>query len=93
MHWLLLYNLSDDYFDRRGPFRASHLALLQGAHDRGELLMAGAVSEPYDLAVLVFTVEDTSIIERFVADDIYLHEGLVSSWSIRPWNVVVGGAS
>ncbi|MCU1346783.1 MAG: uncharacterized protein JWL70_3049 [Acidimicrobiia bacterium] len=93
MYWLLLYNLSDDYLDRRGPLRPAHLALIQGAHDRGELLMAGAVSDPFDLAVLVFTVQDTAIIERFVADDVYVHEGLVTSWTIRPWNVVVGGAS
>jgi hypothetical protein len=24
---------------------------------------------------------------------VYVHEGLVTSWAIRPWNVVVGGAS
>jgi len=93
MYWLLLYDLADDYLDRRGPLRATHLSLAQGAHDRGELLMAGAVSEPFDLAVLVFTVEDTSIIDQFVADDIYVREGLVKSWSNRPWNVVVGGTS
>ena len=91
VHWLLLYNLSADYIDRRGPLRAAHLAHVQGAHDRGEILMAGAVSEPFDLAVLVFTVDDTAIVEQFVADDVYVHEGLVTSWSIRPWNVVVGG--
>jgi uncharacterized protein YciI len=93
VHWLLLYELSDDYLERRGPLRAAHLELIRGAHERGELLIAGAVSDPADLAVLVFTVADKAIIERFVADDIYVHEGLVTGWKIRPWNVVAGGGA
>ncbi len=92
MYWLLLYELADDYLERRVPLRPAHLALVQGAHERGELLMAGAVSDPFDLAVLVFTVDDTSIINQFVANDPYVEQGLVTGWTIRPWNVMVGGA-
>ena len=31
-------------------------------------------------------------LERFAASDPYVLRGLVTSWSVRPWNVVVGGA-
>ena len=43
MHFLLFYDVADDYVGRRGPFRAEHLSLVQKAHDRGELVMAGAL--------------------------------------------------
>ena len=56
MHFLLLYDVVDDYVDRRGPFRAEHLSLIQKAHDRGELVMAGALADPADGAVLVFSL-------------------------------------
>jgi uncharacterized protein len=30
------------------------------------------------------------VVERFVAADPYVRHGLVSGWTIREWNVVVG---
>ena len=55
MHWLLLYELVDDYLERRTALRPEHLGLAEAAHERGELLMAGALADPADRAVLVFT--------------------------------------
>ena len=89
MYWLLLYDLVDDYLERREPFRPEHLALAEEAHDRGELALAGALVEPADMAVLVFTVDDISVVERFVERDPYDREGLVTTWKIRRWNVVI----
>jgi hypothetical protein len=43
------------------------------------------------MAVFVWKVEDTSVIDRFVAHDPYVGEGLVTAWRIRRWNVVIGG--
>lgn len=54
MHYQLTYELVDDYLSRREPFRAQHLALAQAATERGELVLAGALSDPADQAVLVF---------------------------------------
>jgi len=51
--------------------------------------MAGALAEPVDGAVLVFTTDDRSVVEDFVAKDPYVREGLVTAWRIRPWNVVI----
>jgi len=91
MHWLLLYELVDDYLDRRAPLRPEHLGLAEAAHERGELVMAGALAEPPDQAVLLFTGDDSSAAEAFARADPYVREGLVSSWRVRPWTVVIGG--
>jgi uncharacterized protein YciI len=90
---LLEYRLVDDYLDRRAPLRAEHLALANDAHARGELALAGALAEPADRAVLVWSTDDRSVVESFVAADPYVREGLVTAWTIRPWNEVVGDQS
>ena len=86
---MLEYVLADDHRDRRTALRADHLALARAAHGRGELLLAGALPDPYDRALLVWTAP-REVVERFVAQDPYVAHGLVSAWSVRPWNVVVG---
>jgi uncharacterized protein YciI len=91
MHFLLLYELVDDYLERRASLRPEHLGLAEAAHARGELVMAGALAEPADRAVLVFRGDSPSVAETFAAADPYVREGLVSSWEVRPWTVVVGG--
>ena len=89
-HLVLEYTLVDDYVDRRAPYRPEHLALAREAFERGELVLAGALRDPVDRALLVWTTDDPSVVERFVEKDPYVRNGLVSSWSIRPWTVVVG---
>ena len=89
MHLVLEYTLADDYLQRRAALREEHLALVRAAHERGELLMAGALPDPYDRALLVWTAP-REVIERFVGTDPYGTHGLVTGWTIRPWNVVVG---
>ena len=86
---MLFYDYVDDILQRRAPFRKEHLALAAQAHEQGILLMAGALAEPVDGAVFVFTTDDRSIVADFVARDPYVREGLVRSWRIRPWNVVI----
>lgn len=88
MHFLLFYDYVDDILDRRAPFRSAHLALAGEAREQGILLMAGALAEPIDGAVLVFTTDDRAVVENFVANDPYVQNGLVTTWRIRPWNVV-----
>ena len=90
MYWLLLYDLVDDYLDRRPPLREEHLGLANAAHERGELVMAGALADPADRAVLVFKGDDASAAERFAAADPYVKNGLVKNWAVRSWTVVIG---
>ena len=92
MHWLLLYDVVDDYLERRVPLRDAHLALARDAHERGELVMAGALADPADGAVLVFSADDASVAEAFARNDPYVKAGLVTSWKVRGWSVVIGGA-
>jgi uncharacterized protein YciI len=91
VHWLLLYDLVDDYIERRAPLRDEHLTLARAAHERGELTLAGALTDPADMAVLVFKGEDGAAAERFAQADPYVANGLVQQWRVRPWNVVIGG--
>lgn len=90
MHYLLFYDLSPDYLERRGEFRAQHLKLAWEAQARGELILAGALTDPVDSAVLFFQGDSPEVAERFVAQDPYVRNGLVKHWRVRPWTTVVG---
>lgn len=90
-YYLLLYEVVDDYVARRAGLREAHLRLARAAHERGELLLGGAFADPVDGAALLFTTEDRAVVERFAREDPYVREGLVTTWSIHRWNVVVGG--
>jgi uncharacterized protein len=90
MYWLLFYDVVDDYGERRGEFRDDHLARARASVDRGELLLGGALADPVDGAVLLFTAEDRSVVEEFARADPYVRNGIVKEWRVRPWTVVVG---
>ncbi len=90
MHFLLFYELSSDYLERRSEFRAVHLALAWEAKERGELVLAGALADPADGAVLLFQGDSPEAAERFARSDPYVANGLVKSWRVRPWTTVVG---
>jgi uncharacterized protein YciI/heme-degrading monooxygenase HmoA len=89
-YYALLYELVDDMVTRRVPFREEHLRLAREARQRGELVLAGALSEPVDRALLVFHVDEKSKVEAFARKDPYVVNGLAKKWEVRPWNVVVG---
>ncbi len=91
-HFVLLYDYVADIAEKRSPYRAAHLALANQYLDRGELVMAGAWADPLDGAAFVFTVDDRTRVEEFVTADPYVQNGLVPSWRIREWTVVVGGS-
>jgi uncharacterized protein YciI len=90
MHYLLLYELAPDYLDRRGEFRDRHLALAWESVERGELLLGGALSDPADAAVLLFQAGSSELPAAFAMSDPYVKNGLVTKWSVRAWQTVVG---
>ena len=90
-YFIMTYDLVEDYLNRRTQYRDQHLRLAREAHDRGELILAGALSDPADRAVLVFHVPERSIVEAFAKNDPYVINGLVKRWEVRPWTVVIGG--
>jgi uncharacterized protein YciI len=91
-HLLLDYSLSADFVARRPEFRAEHLGLLEAATQRGELVLGGALPDPFDHAFMVWRADAAEAIETFVAADPYVRHGLVESWQVRTWNTVIGSA-
>lgn len=89
-YFLLSYAVVDDYIERRREYRAAHLELARAAASRGELRLGGALSDPPDGAFLVFRGPDRSVAEAFARADPYVEHGIVSSWSVREWTVVIG---
>ncbi|HEY0593124.1 MAG TPA: YciI-like protein, partial [Thermoanaerobaculia bacterium] len=69
MHYLLIYDVSPDYLERRGAYRDEHLRLAWDANERGELLLGGALGEPVDGAILLFRGDSPEAAERFAAAD------------------------
>jgi uncharacterized protein len=90
LHFLLLYDFVPDYLERRPLHRAQHLRLAWEAHDRGELILAGALGEHADSAVLLFQGDSDRPARAFAEGDPYVKAGLVTRWSVRPWATVVG---
>jgi hypothetical protein len=60
-YFALIYYVVDDYLARRPAYRAGHLRLAGEAHRRGELLLAGAFTDPVDRALLVFRAADHTL--------------------------------
>jgi uncharacterized protein YciI len=89
-YFALFYDVVDDFVSRRAAYREEHLRLVREAHRRGELQLAGALTEPADRALLVFRTAERSTVEAFARNDPYVTSGLVTRWEIRPWAVVIG---
>lgn len=92
MACILFYDVVDDYITKREPFRAAHLELARRAHQRGELVLAGALADPVDGAVLVFRGSAPEVAEAFARADPYVTNGLVTRWRVRRWTTVIGDA-
>jgi uncharacterized protein len=90
MHYLMIYDLSPDYLERRAQFRAEHLKLAWESANRGEMILGGALADPPDSAVILFESDSPAVAERFAAADPYVKNGLVTRWRVRPWTTVVG---
>jgi uncharacterized protein YciI len=91
VHTILFYDVVDDYVERRAAFRMDHLDLARQAQARGELVLAGALAEPADGAVLVFRGDSPDVAVAFAKADPYVKNGLVKAWRVRKWNTVIGG--
>jgi uncharacterized protein YciI len=89
-HFALLYDVVPGFIERRLPFREAHLERVRDANARGILLLAGALGDPPDGALLVFRADSSSVAEDFARADPYVTEGLITAWRVRPWTVVIG---
>jgi uncharacterized protein YciI/heme-degrading monooxygenase HmoA len=90
MHYLLFYEVGEDYVTRRAQFRDAHLEKAWAASARGELVLGGALANPVDGAVLLFRGDSPEVAEKFAKADPYVTSGAVKRWHVREWNTVAG---
>jgi|HubBroStandDraft_1064217.scaffolds.fasta_scaffold02378_13 uncharacterized protein YciI/heme-degrading monooxygenase HmoA len=90
MHYLLFYEVGEDYVSRRAEFRDAHLEKAWTASERGELVLGGALSNPVDGAVLLFKGDSPEVAEKFARADPYVTSGTVKRWHVREWKTVAG---
>jgi len=90
MHYLLFYEIGEDYVARRAEFREAHLDKAWKASDRGELVLGGALANPVDGAVLLFNADSPDVVENFARSDPYVISGAVKRWYVREWTTVAG---
>lgn len=89
-HFLLVYEADTDYAEKRQPLRAAHLEAARAAAARGELLMAGALTDPIDSSVFLFAGETPDQAIAFAKADPYVTAGIIKTWRVREWSTVVG---
>jgi len=92
-YYALFYEVVDDFVERRAPYREEHLRLADAANRRGELVLAGALADPADGALLIFRADTSVTASAFAQNDPYVQNGLVKHWEVRLWTVVVGEAN
>lgn len=92
MYFALFYHTVENFIERRGTFREAHLTHARRAHQEGRLVLAGALQPP-DAALLVFRANSAAEVEEFARNDPYVANGLVKTWQVREWAVVIGGGS
>ena len=93
MDYLLIYDYSADYLERRDLFRDEHLTLAWEAQSKGSLILAGVLANPTDGAVFHFKGDSSAVIEEFIKSDPYVNNGLVTGWRIREWVTAVGDSA
>ena len=90
MHYLLIYDVADDYLERRAAHRDAHLDLARAAADRGELILGGAVDAGRGGAMLLFKGDSPADAIAFAKADPYVKHKVVTKWTVSEWTTVVG---
>jgi uncharacterized protein YciI len=89
-HFALLYDMVENFVERRKPFREAHIQHVNDAHARGLIVMAGPLGDPPDGGLLIFRAESPVPVDEWVRSDTYVTNGIVVGWRVRPWNLVIG---
>ncbi|KAG2497806.1 hypothetical protein HYH03_004077 [Edaphochlamys debaryana] len=89
-YFLLEYKYVPDILEKRGPFRAAHIEGAKKQAEAGKMVLGGAFGESPEGALFVFRDTTAEEVEKFVQADPYVQNGLVPSWKIKPYAVVVG---
>jgi uncharacterized protein YciI len=74
--------------DARARVRPEHLAYMSRLNAEGKVVMAGPVGDGAG-ALVVYRADEEAEVRRLVDADPYTLEGVSTSATIRPWNVVI----
>ena len=74
--------------EKRPAFRGAHLEHATKWKDLGKLKMGGAYDPAEDGALVIFKASKEEV-EEFAREDPYVKGGLVTSWDVKAWNVVI----
>jgi uncharacterized protein YciI len=88
-HFALIYDVVENFADRRLPVREVHLVHLHEAHASGLLQFSGPLGDPPDGALLILRADSAAQVEAFARADPYVIHGLVTAWRVRPWNILI----
>lgn len=87
--YVLEYVYVADILEKRTPYRPDHIALAEKYCKEGTILSGGPFTPPTG-ALFVFSADGKEIVEQFVKSDPYYGAGLITNYSIKEWNVVIG---
>ena len=90
-HFALIYEMVENFVERRKPYREAHLQHINDAPARGWIVMAGPLGDPPDGGLLIFRADSPAAVEAWVRADPYVTNGIVVGSRVRPWNLVIGG--
>lgn len=76
--------------ERRKPHRPAHFEYVKPFVEQGVLVFGGPLIPEVDKGILVFKAADKKQVEDFAKSDPYVTNGLVETYSVREWLVVVG---
>ena len=88
--FILEYVYVADILEKRTPYRPEHIKLAEDYNKSGIILSGGPFIPPTG-AVFIFSADEKESVEAFVAKDPYVAAGLVTQYTIKEWNVVIGG--
>ena len=75
--------------EKRGPYRPQHLKLAEDHLKDGSIVFGGPFTPPTG-AMFIFSVDGRESVEAFIAEDPYVTNGLVTTYTIKEWNVLIG---
>ncbi|SKB59565.1 hypothetical protein SAMN05660776_1977 [Salegentibacter holothuriorum] len=88
-YYILDYTTAENYLEEREKYRKEHLNHATEYFNEDYLILGGAIDSANE-AVLVFKADSEKIVEAFAQNDPYVKNGLIKSWSVKKWNVVIG---
>lgn len=90
MHYLLRYRYVEGIDSLREPYRDEHLRRLWEQADAGHVVIGGGAGDPVSEGIIVWSVDDPTVIHDFVTGDPYMTAGLITSYDVVPWRTVIG---